>query len=81
MTKTIVRRITSEGKIVLEKDCKQEALTGIDTVVLAVGYESVTELTQVLTDKNVPFIAIGDCVKPRNILNAVWDGFLTAYDL
>ena len=81
VTKAVVREITPEGKVVLEKDYKQETLAGIDTVVLAVGYASVDELTQVETDKNVPFIAIGDCVKPRKILDAIWEGFLKAYDL
>ena len=44
-----------------------------DSVVLAVGAQAENVLEEVLRGK-VQFYSIGDCVKPRNILEAISDG-------
>jgi 2-enoate reductase len=63
------------------KDYQREVLAGIDTVVLAVGYAPATELEGQLAAANVPFVRIGDCVEPRKVLDAIWEGFARAYEL
>ena len=46
-----------------------------DTVVIAVGYKPRSEVVDALTDSAPDFIAVGDCVRPRKILNAVRTGY------
>lgn len=81
LTKTIVREVNPDGDLVLQKDYQQEIITGVKTVVLAVGYRPVTDLEQVLVEKKVPFLKIGDCLEARKVLDAIWEGFLRAYEL
>ena len=44
-----------------------------DTLVLAVGMKTQRELLDNLEGKVPSAHAIGDCVEPRNILNAIWE--------
>jgi len=46
-----------------------------DTVVLALGLKSEEKLLNAPELKAFSPIAIGDCVKPRKIINAIWEGF------
>jgi 2,4-dienoyl-CoA reductase-like NADH-dependent reductase (Old Yellow Enzyme family)/thioredoxin reductase len=46
-----------------------------DTVVLAVGYMPGSDLVDALRDTAPEFIAVGDCVKPRKVLQAVRTGY------
>lgn len=81
LTKTVVREVNPGGDLVLQKDYQQEILKGVDTVVLAVGYRPVMDLEQVLAEKKLPFLKIGDCLEARKVLDAIWEGFLRAYEL
>jgi NADPH-dependent 2,4-dienoyl-CoA reductase/sulfur reductase-like enzyme len=55
-------------------------ITGVDTVVAALGSKADTTLAAALGHgENVH--VIGDCVKPRRILEAIRDGFEVAYGL
>ena len=49
-----------------------------DTVVLAVGLKPNNGLWETLSGEVREIYAIGDCVKPRRVLNAIWEGFRTA---
>ena len=49
-----------------------------DTVVFAVGLTPQRELIEALRDKVPEVYAIGDCVEPRKVINAIWEGFRTA---
>jgi 2-enoate reductase len=50
-----------------------------ETVVLAVGMQSRRELSaESLMDKIPEVYAIGDCVAPRHVLSAIWEGYRTA---
>jgi thioredoxin reductase len=46
-----------------------------DSVVLALGFKSESPLRENLEGRVPELFAIGDCVQPRNILHAVWEGF------
>ncbi len=40
---------------------------------------STNELTEELSGLMPEVYAIGDCVRPRHVLNAIWEGYRTAY--
>jgi len=67
-----IREVTDEGVIALDnswKSCRFEC----DTVVNALGYMANTALTEALNGIVGELHAIGDCVKPGNLLSAVHD--------
>jgi 2-enoate reductase len=50
-----------------------------DTVVLAVGMESRREFSAESLMNKIPEVyAIGDCVAPRHVMSAIWEGYRTA---
>jgi pyruvate/2-oxoglutarate dehydrogenase complex dihydrolipoamide dehydrogenase (E3) component len=49
-------------------------IEGIDTVVLALGHQSVDDLSASLTARGVEVHMIGDCLSPRTAEEAVYDG-------
>lgn len=53
----------------------------IDTVVIAVGYESLDKFSWKLNKAGLKFEVIGDAVEPRNLSNAISEGFEVAYNL
>jgi len=51
-----------------------------DTIVLAVGMRSNNEIPlESLADKIPEVYIIGDCVRPRHVMSAIWEGYRTAY--
>ena len=49
-------------------------VTGVDTVVLALGHQSVDDLSASLLAKGMDVRMIGDCLSPRTAEEAVFDG-------
>jgi len=49
-----------------------------DTVIMAVGARSVNELAEGLGKNGVPMLIIGDAASPRNMMDAIREGFETA---
>ena len=49
-----------------------------DTIVLAVGLMPQRELVEAVQNKVPEVYAIGDCVEPRKVINAIWEGFRTS---
>jgi len=80
-TNTVLREVKPSGELLLQKESRQETLKGVDTLVLAVGYQPVTDIEGMLNDKKVSYIKIGDCFQSRNIIDAIWEGFRGAYEL
>ncbi|BBB90222.1 MAG TPA: FAD-dependent oxidoreductase [Methylomusa anaerophila] len=81
LTGGAAQEVTAKGELIIKRNGGEEILRGIDTVVLAVGYKSVTELEDVLKEKEVPYVKIGDCSKPRKVLDATWEAFHECYSL
>jgi len=52
-----------------------------DTVVLALGSRPNRSLADSLTEAGVTFEAVGDCVEPRKVMDAIHEGFLAAIKL
>jgi 2-enoate reductase len=51
-----------------------------DTIVLAVGMQCNNEIPLEALAGRVPEVyAIGDCVRPRHVMSAIWEGYRTAY--
>lgn len=51
-----------------------------DTIVLAVGMQSNNEIPLDALAGRIPEVyAIGDCVRPRHVMSAIWEGYRTAY--
>jgi 2-enoate reductase len=76
LTNTSVLEITDEGAII-DHDRGQEEIEA-DTIVVAVGLEVKSRLQDELEGKIPEVYAIGDCVKPRRVLEAIWEGFRIA---
>jgi len=49
-----------------------------DTVVLALGSRPNSALAESLHQAGIPFEAVGDCVEPRKVIDAIHEGFLVA---
>ncbi|MFC1930199.1 FAD-dependent oxidoreductase, partial [Chloroflexota bacterium] len=77
LTETNVLEIRDNSIITTDKRGKKNELQ-CDTVVLAVGSQPNTELEKALKDKLPEVYAIGDCVEPRKVINAMWEGFRIA---
>ena len=65
--------VTDEGVIVDGEGGRRELKA--DTVVLALGLKAEVGLLKALEGREPVPIAIGDCVEPRRIINAIWEGF------
>ncbi|MFH1087661.1 MAG: FAD-dependent oxidoreductase [Chloroflexota bacterium] len=73
LTGARIAEITGRG-VTLGIDGSTRKVAG-DSVVLAVGLTSRTDLRDSLKDASFEVHTIGDCVKPRKIINAIWEGF------
>ncbi|KPK26115.1 MAG: NADH:flavin oxidoreductase [Nitrospira bacterium SG8_3] len=79
-TKKTVIEINPDG-LILEEDGHNESIDHVDTIVLAMGYKSDTHMPKIIEEKGIPFYRIGDCLEPRNMMEAIREGFLQAYKL
>lgn len=73
LTSTRILEITDEG-INIERDSVTQILKA-DTMVLAAGMKAQNELWEALYGKLPAVHAIGDCVEPRKVINAVWEAY------
>ena len=77
MTDSCLTEVTGDGIVITGNKGKKQKVT-VDTVVIAVGFRSRDELSTALKDKIPEVYTIGDCVEPRKVVNAIWEGFRTA---
>jgi len=68
------------GTVIYERAGLKSRIDGVDTVVAALGSTSDTALGEELGGRAAVHV-IGDCVKPRRILEAIREGFEVAYEL
>jgi NADPH-dependent 2,4-dienoyl-CoA reductase/sulfur reductase-like enzyme len=76
LTESKVVEITGGGVIVDTRSGNQ--VIQADTVVLALGLCSETRLLENLRQTGRKVVAIGDCVFPRRIMDAIWEGYRKA---
>jgi 2-enoate reductase len=67
----------TKGGVIVEGDNGRQALAA-DSVVIATGFTPDLSLRDALEETVPEVVAIGDCVKPRHILDAIWEGFHAA---
>jgi 2,4-dienoyl-CoA reductase-like NADH-dependent reductase (Old Yellow Enzyme family)/thioredoxin reductase len=73
--------ITASGIKVADKQQGKEQMIEADTVVLAVGMQANSYVTDKLRDCVVNLYPIGDCVRPQKIREAMQGGYFTALDI
>lgn len=66
--------LTPEGLNVLQRDSGQECSIGAETIVVALGAESVRDLYSEFVSDRFALHLIGDCRKTGNIRQAMYDG-------
>ena len=71
-----VLEITEKGAVIRHNDGQNELAA--DSIVLAVGLEANSGFQEKLQGKVSEVYAIGDCVRPRKVLDAIWEGFRIA---
>ena len=76
LTRTKLVEITKTGAIVESNGATRELEA--DCVVIATGFTPNLALRDVLEEAGVEVVAVGDCVKPRTIDDAIWEGFHAA---
>lgn len=76
-TKTSVLKVTDRG-IEVSHSNSGESLIEADTVVIATGFKSNIKLREDLKDTIPETYAIGDCVEPRKVMDAIWEGYRIA---
>jgi len=69
--------ITDTGVVIADAQGERSALEA-DTIVFSRGMKPNRELQEALQDKLSEVYAIGDCVEPRVVLNAMWEGYRTS---
>lgn len=52
-----------------------QKIRGFDHVILALGRDPERTLLEEIGEANIPVFAIGDCVSPRNAMEAIREGF------
>ncbi len=72
-----VKQILADG-IVYERDGAEHRLEGFDSVVLALGAASYQPLAEALRGKVPELYEIGDAVRARSALEAIYEGFKLA---
>lgn len=78
LDKTDVLKIKETGLETASKKGEESFLLA-DTIVLARGMKPTNgDFVEILRDKVSEVYAIGDCVKPRKLLNAIWEGYRKA---
>jgi NADPH-dependent 2,4-dienoyl-CoA reductase/sulfur reductase-like enzyme len=50
----------------------------VDTLVLSQGHQSVTTLENLLRDSGIAIHMVGDCLSPRTVEEAIYEGLMTA---
>ena len=73
ITSAEVKEIIDDG-VVIVRHGQEEAIQGMDRVILAMGTRSVDELSQRIRDEVAEVYVIGDAKEPRKALEAIHEG-------
>ncbi|MBW2323998.1 MAG: FAD-dependent oxidoreductase [Deltaproteobacteria bacterium] len=70
-----------EGSLKVECEGKEETISPVDQVVIAVGLKPCDELKQTLLNKGIRHYVVGDAAEVRRIIEATEEGAKAAWDL
>ena len=74
--------VTSYDGTVITYEKNGETFTKeFDNVVVAAGSRAVTKLSDALKEAKIPFTAVGDCLRPGQLNDAIHGGYLAALNL
>jgi NAD(H)-dependent 7beta-hydroxy-3-oxo-delta4-cholenoic acid oxidoreductase len=73
LTSATVKEILDDG-VVVTRDGREEAICGMDCIILAMGAKSVDKLSEKIKDKVAEVYVIGDAKEPRKALEAIAEG-------
>jgi thioredoxin reductase len=73
-----IRRIDPGRIVLLNLETMTEEEVEADAVVLALGAVSETDLAEKIVGKVDNVYLVGDCAKPRKIIDAIYEGFRAA---
>ena len=71
-----LENVTSNGIIAFDKSTNTKIELEADNIVLATGLSPEKKLGEGFERRGILVYSIGDCVEPRRILDAVYEGFL-----
>jgi len=74
VTSARVVEITDDGVTYVTGEGRRETLSGMDSIILALGAKSMNELGKQLTDRVAELYVIGDAKEPRLAFHAVAEG-------
>ena len=78
LTELEVVEVTDQGATVVDKNTGKKRTIAADVTVIAMGTKAVRGLADSLKESDVPVYVIGDCQKPRKIMDATYEGSLVA---
>lgn len=81
LTNSIIYEITKGGVSILDKDSSRRKSIRAENIVLSLGAKPNVELFKELKGKVKELYRIGDCVKPRKIIDAIYEGFHIAREI
>jgi len=70
-----------EGSVTITCNEKEEILSPVNQVVIAVGLKPRDDLKKILQVRGIPHFVIGDAVQPRRIIEATEEGARAAWNL
>jgi 2-enoate reductase len=73
LTGSKILEITDTGTVTADKNGDKKNLEAA-SIVLALGLKSKENLASALKDRAPEVYTVGDCVKPRLVINAIWTG-------
>lgn len=77
MTRVNVREISAAGIAIVDYNGQSQLIEG-ETVVIATGFQPRRNLVKMLGQEGFETYLVGDCVEPRDILEAITEGFRAA---
>jgi len=76
-----VEAVLDKGVVIVDKYGKREEILA-DSIVVAIGFAPQMALAEKLKkEAGLEVYAVGDCIKPRKIFDAIHEGYLAAYSL
>jgi len=72
-----IHRIGSDKVVLLNEESMAEEEVRADVVVLALGAVAENDLAKKIEGQVESLFLVGDCAKPRKIIDAIYEGFRT----
>ncbi|MBI2832246.1 MAG: FAD-dependent oxidoreductase [Chloroflexi bacterium] len=78
---TSLKKISGNVVTLADVHTQEERTVEVDTVVMSTGYRANDSLWRTLTGQVPELYAAGDCYSPRRALDAIHEGYNTAFKI